>query len=148
MGRGAEVAETSLTSLRAGFWSFAGSLVQPIFTAGRIKATVRLTEAQAYELVNTYRRTVQQSFHEISNALVGYRETRELRERRALLVASAQDAARLSDPRYRGGFTSYLEVLTSETNFFSAELGLAQARLNELLALVQLYVALGGGWQQ
>jgi multidrug efflux system outer membrane protein len=64
------------------------------------------------------------------------------------LAASAQDAARLSDLRYRGGFTSYLEVLTSETNFFSAELGLAQARLNELLALVQLYVALGGGWQQ
>jgi multidrug efflux system outer membrane protein len=121
--------------------------VQPIFSAGRIRANVRLTEAQAEELVNTYRRTVQQGFQDVSNALVGHRKAREFRERQALLAASTQDAARLSDLRYRGGATSYLEVLTSQTNFFSAELGLAQARLNELLALVQLYSALGGGWQ-
>ena len=69
------------------------------------------------------------------------------RLRQALLAASTEDAARLSDIRYRGGATSYLEVLTSQTNNFSAELGLAQARLNELLAMVQLYSALGGGWQ-
>jgi multidrug efflux system outer membrane protein len=62
-------------------------------------------------------------------------------------VASTQDAARLSDIRYRGGVASYLEVLTSQTSLFNAELELAQARLNELLALVQLYAALGGGWQ-
>ena len=137
----------SLFTGPAGFWSLAGSLVQPIFTAGRIRANVRLTEAQAEELVNTYRRTVQQGFQEVSNALVGHRKAREFRERQAQLAASTEDAARLSDLRYRGGATSYLEVLTSQTNFFSAELGLAQARLNELLALVQLYSALGGGWQ-
>ena len=137
----------SLFTGPAGFWSLAGSLVQPIFSAGRIRANVRLTEAQAEELVNTYRRTVQQGFQDVSNALVGHRKAREFRERQALLAASTQDAARLSDLRYRGGATSYLEVLTSQTNFFSAELGLAQARLNELLALVQLYSALGGGWQ-
>jgi multidrug efflux system outer membrane protein len=137
----------SLFTGPAGFWSLAGSLVQPIFSAGRIRANVRLTEAQAEELVNTYRRTVQQGFQDVSNALVGHRKAREFRERQALLAASTQDAARLSDLRYRGGATSYLEVLTSQTNSFSAELGLAQARLNELLALVQLYSALGGGWQ-
>ena len=69
------------------------------------------------------------------------------RSRQALLAASTQDAARLSDLRYRGGATSRLDVLISLTNDFSAELGLAQARLNELLAMVQLYSALGGGWQ-
>lgn len=138
---------SSLFTGPAGFWSVAGALVQPIFTAGRIRAGVRLTEAQAEELVHTYRRTVQQAFQEVSNGLVGYRKAREFRERQALLAASAQDAARLSDIRYRGGVTSYLEVLTNETNSFSAELGLAQAGVNELLALVQLYSALGGGWQ-
>ncbi|MBV8818138.1 MAG: TolC family protein, partial [Acidobacteriaceae bacterium] len=55
---------------------------------------------------------------------------------------------RLSDLRYRGGATSYLEVLTSQTNYFSAQLNLARARLSERLSLVQLYVALGGGWEQ
>jgi hypothetical protein len=55
---------------------------------------------------------------------------------------SPADAARLSHMRYTGGVTGYLEVLTNETNAFSAELGLVQARLNELLALVQLYQAL------
>jgi outer membrane protein, multidrug efflux system len=131
----------------AGFWSVAGALVQPIFTAGRIRGGVRLAEGQAEELVHGYRQTIQQAFQEVSSALVGYRKAREFRERQALLAAAAQDAARLSDIRYRGGVTSYLEVLTNETNFFSAELGLAQARLSELLALVQLYLALGGGWQ-
>jgi multidrug efflux system outer membrane protein len=137
----------SLFTGPAGLWNLAGSVVQPIFTAGRLKATVRLTEAQAEQLVNSYRQTIQQGFRDVSNALVGYRKAREFRERQFLLAASTQDAARLSDLRYRGGATSYLEVLTSETNYFSAELGLAQARVNELLAMVQLYSALGGGWQ-
>src|SRR6267143_1711159 len=146
--RGLELADQPQPpDVPAGFWSVAGSLVQPIFTAGRLKAGVRLTEAQAEELIHSYRQTVQQAFRDVSNALVGYRKAREFRERQALLAASTQDAARLSDIRYRGGATSYLEVLTSQTNNFSAELGLAQARLNELLAMVQLYSALGGGWQ-
>jgi multidrug efflux system outer membrane protein len=71
----------SLFTGPAGFWSFAGSLAQPIFAAGRIKATVRLTEAQAERLVNSYRQTIQQGFRDVSNALVGYRKARE----RALL---------------------------------------------------------------
>ena len=93
-----------------------------------------------------YRQTIQQAFRGVSDALIGFQKSREFRQRQAELVVAAQDAARLSDIRYRGGATSYLEVLTNETNAFSAELGLAQAQLNELLSLVEIYRNLGGGW--
>jgi outer membrane protein, multidrug efflux system len=132
----------------AGLWSVAGSLAQPIFTAGKIRSGVRLAEAQQQEAVLSYQQTIQQSFREVSDSLVGYRKLREFREQQELLTASAQGAAYLSNIRYKGGVASYLEVLTNETNYFSAELNLAQAQANELLALVQLYQALGGGWQQ
>jgi multidrug efflux system outer membrane protein len=95
-----------------------------------------------------YQQTVQQAFRGVSDALVGYHKDREFREQQQQLALSAQDAARLSEMRYRGGATSYLEVLTNETNYFDAELGLAQAQLNELLGLVSIYRNLGGGWQQ
>jgi len=68
--------------------------------------------------------------------------------REARASGMATDASRLSHMRYGGGVTSYLEVLTNETNYFSAELGLVQAQLNELLALVRLYRGLGGGWAE
>jgi multidrug efflux system outer membrane protein len=139
---------STLFSGPAVFWNITGDAVQQIFNAGRLKAGVRLSEAQKLELVYSYRQTVQRAFREVSDALVGYQNTRELRRQLAELVASTEDAARLSDIRYRGGVASYLEVLTSQTSYFKAQLDLAQARLNELLALVQLYSALGGGWQQ
>jgi multidrug efflux system outer membrane protein len=132
----------------SGLWSFAGGLTQPIFTAGRIRSNVKLVEAQQQEAVLTYEQTVQQAFREVSDALIGYQKAREVREQLELLTASAADASHLSTLRYRGGATSYLEVLTSETNYYSAELNLAQARANELQALVQMYKALGGGWQE
>ena len=78
---------------------------------------------------------------------MAYRKTQEFREQEELLANSAQDATRLSHMRYSGGVSSYLEVLTNETNYFSAELNLVQAQLNELLTLVQLYKGLGGGWE-
>jgi multidrug efflux system outer membrane protein len=139
---------SALLSGPATLWSVSGGVVQQIFNAGRLKANVRLTEAQQLEFVYTYRQTVQQAFREVSDGLVGYQKTGELRRQLAELVTSTQDAARLSDIRYRGGVASYLEVLTSQTNAFNAELALARGRLNELLALVQLYAALGGGWQR
>lgn len=132
----------------AGFWSFGGDLLQPIFTGGRIRSNVRLTEAQQQEAVLTYQQTIQQAFREVSDSLVAYRKTQEFREQQALLSAAAQDASRLADVRYRGGVTSYLEVLDSDTRYFDAAIALAQAQLSERLALVQLYNALGGGWQQ
>jgi len=142
---------TALTSLftgPAGFWNFGGQLAQPIFTAGRIRSNVRFTEAQKQEAVLTYQQTIQQAFREVSDSLVAYRKNQEFREQQELLTNSAEDAVRLANIRYRGGVTSYLEVLDSDTRYFDAQLGLAQAQLNERLALVQVYQALGGGWQQ
>jgi len=92
--------------------------------------------------------TIQGAFRDVSNALVAYRKDREFRIEQEQLLAAAKDAAQLSEIRFRAGKTDYLEVLTNETNAFSAELTLAQANGNELLALVQLYQSLGGGWQQ
>lgn len=132
----------------AGLWTFGPSLTQPIFTAGRLRSNVRLAEAQQQEALLSYQQTIQGAFRDVSDALIAYRKTHEFLTQQQLLAQSAQDAARLSDMRYRGGVTSYLEVLTNDTNYFTAELGLAQAQFNELQALVQLYNALGGGWQQ
>jgi outer membrane protein, multidrug efflux system len=139
---------TSLFSGPAGLWNFGGTLVQPIFTGGKLRSNVRLTEAQQQQFLLRYEQTIQGAFREVSDSLVAYRKTQEFRQQQELLVASAQDASRLSHMRYSGGVASYLEVLTNETNDFSAELGLAQAQLNELLALVEVYKALGGGWEQ
>lgn len=138
---------TSLFTGPAGFWSFGGQLLQPIFTAGKIRSSVRLTEAQKQEAVLIYQQSIQQAFREVADSLIAYRKNREFREQQELLTGAAQDATRLADSRYRGGVTSYLEVLDSDTRYFNAQLGLAQAQLNERLAMVQLYNALGGGWQ-
>lgn len=139
---------TDLFTGPAGLWNFGGQLVQPIFTAGKIRSNVRLAEGQQQESVLFYQQSIQQAFREVADSLVAYRKNQEFRAQQELLTNSAQDATRLSDMRYRGGVTSYLEVLDSDTRYFDAQLTLAQSRLNERLALVQLYNALGGGWQQ
>ncbi len=139
---------TNLFTEPAGFWSVGGQLLQPIFTAGKIHSNVRLTEAQQQEAVLVYQQSIQQAFREVSDSLIAYRKNQEFRAQQELLTNAAQDATRLADMRYQGGVTSYLEVLDSDTRYFDAQLGLAQAQLNERLALVQLYNALGGGWQQ
>jgi multidrug efflux system outer membrane protein len=138
---------TSLFTGPAGLWNFGGTLTQPIFTAGKLRSNVRLTEARQQEFLLGYEQTIQVAFRDVSDSLIAYRKTQEFRQQQELLVASAEDAARLSHMRYSGGVASYLEVLTNETNYFSAELGLVQAQLNERLALVQLYRSLGGGWE-
>lgn len=137
---------TDLFQGPAGAWTLVGSLTQPIFEGGRLKSGVRLAEAQHEELLLTYQQTIQGAFRDVSNALVAYRKYREFRIQQQQLVESAQDAAHLSEVRFKAGSTDYLEVLTNETNSFTAELTLAQAQGNELTALVQLYLALGGGW--
>ena len=139
---------TNLFTGPAGLWSFGGQLLQPIFTGGRIRSNVRLTEAQQQETVLVYQQSIQQAFREVSDSLVASRKNQEFRSQEELLTNSAQDATRLANMRYQGGVTSYLEVLDSDTRYFDAQLSLAQAQLNERLAMVQLYNALGGGWQQ
>ncbi len=138
---------TGLFTGPAGVWNLAASLTQPIFEGGRLKSNVRLTEAERDQMVLTYQQTIQGAFRDVSNALVGYRKEQEFTAQQRSLFESAQDAARLSEVRFKAGTTDYLEALTNETNSLSAELGLAQAQGNQLIALVQLYQALGGGWQ-
>jgi multidrug efflux system outer membrane protein len=138
----------SLFSGGAGLWAFAGTITQPIFEGGAIRSNVRLTEAQQKEALLLYQQSIQGAFRDVSDALIAYQQTQEFTAQQQLLANAAQDAAQLSGKRYQAGTTNYLEVLTNETNYLSTQLGLAQARLNELLALVQIYKALGGGWQQ
>ncbi len=141
---------TALSALFAGtnaVWTAAVGATQPIFTAGRTRAQVALAQARYQEAVISYQQTIRQAFREVSDAIVGYTKIREFRMQEASLLASAQDARRLADIRYQGGATSYLEVLDADTRLFDAELGLAQAQLAELGALIEVYRALGGGWQ-
>lgn len=138
---------TSLFTGPAGLWTFGGSAIQPVFEGGRIRNRVKFARARTEEATLFYQRTVQQAFRDVSDALVGYRKSQEFRRQQEQLTHSAEEATKLSNMRYKGGATSYLEVLDSDTRYFAAQLTLAQADLNELRAYVQLYSALGGGWQ-
>ncbi len=138
----------NLFTIEGGFWNAGAQLTQPIFEGGRIRSGVRLSEAQQQEAALFYKQTIQLAFREVSDSLVAYAKNQEFRQQEELLTQAAEDATRLSNARYNGGAVSYLEVLDSDTRYFSARLNLAQAVLNERLALVQLYSALGGGWQQ
>jgi outer membrane protein, multidrug efflux system len=131
----------------SGLLAVAPQLTLPIFNTGRIRAGVNSAEARAQEALVFYQQTIQQAFREVSDALVEQRKRAEFRIQQAALVDSLRDAARLADIRYRGGVTSYLEVLDTERQLFDAELTLAQAQRDELLAIVRLYRALGGGWE-
>jgi multidrug efflux system outer membrane protein len=128
------------------FWNVGPTLTVPIFTAGKIRSNVKLTEAQQQQALLTYQQTIQQAFRDVSDSLIAYQKNREFREQQKLLTASAEDSAKLAQIRYEAGVASYLEVLTNDTNYFAAQLNLAQAQQNELTALVQVYNALGGGW--
>ena len=132
----------------AGLWALGASAVQPIVEGGRIRNRVKFAEARTQEATFVYQRTVQQAFREVSDSLVAYRKSEDVRTQLQQLTTAAEDATTLSNMRYRGGATSYLEVLDSETRLFTARLNLAQAQLRELQSLVQIYRSLGGGWQQ
>jgi multidrug efflux system outer membrane protein len=129
-------------------WYAAFNVSQPVFEGGALRSQLRLSRAQYQEEVLGYQQTVQNALEQVSNALVASQKDREFREQRDLLTQAAQRTDQLSEVLYKNGGASYLQVLTSETSFFSAELNLVEAQLNERLALVQLYQALGGGWQQ
>jgi outer membrane protein, multidrug efflux system len=123
-----------------------GSLAQPIFEGGKLRGQLQLSEHEKEEMVLNYQKTITGAFRDVSNALIALNKERGTREQQTLLVASAQDATRLARLRYQGGATSYLEVLTTDSDLFSAELNLVNAQEGEALSLVQLYGALGGGW--
>ena len=139
---------SSLLTGPAAFFTVGATLLQPVFTAGRTRSQVELAEARRDEALLAYQQTILQSLGDVSDALIAYRRNREFRDQQQLLTRSAGDALRLTTVRYQGGVSNYLEVLDADTRLFAAQLVLAQAQLNELLAIVQIYRALGGGWQQ
>lgn len=124
-----------------------GSLAQPIFEGGKLRGQVKLSRATKEEMILQYQKTITRAFGDVSNALVAFDKQRVYREQQEKLVAAAQDATRLARIRYQGGATAYLEVLTTDSSLYSAQLNLATAQQGEALTLVQLYSALGGGWQ-
>jgi multidrug efflux system outer membrane protein len=129
-------------------WSFAPQIATPIFTGSRVKSGVQFSEAQRQLALVDYERVIQTAFREVSDALIEYRKVKEIRAQQETLVSSLRDRSRLAYMRYRGGVDTQLNALDADRDLFNAELNLTQTWRNELLALVQLYKALGGGWRQ
>ena len=124
-----------------------GSLTQPIFEGGKLRGQLQLSVETKQEMVLNYQKTIEQAFRDVSAALIALKKQRAFREQQELLVAAAEDSVRLARVRYQGGSTGYLEVLTNDSNLYAAQLNLVAAQQNEALTIVQLYSALGGGWQ-
>lgn len=142
---------TALSTFVAGpgtFWAVGLQAAQPIFQGGRITSQYRLAWAQRDEAELTYKKTVNQAFGEVSNSLVGYTQARQFRIKIEEQTKSYSEAAHLSNVRYQGGVTSFLEVQYNEQQYFNSQLSLTQAWYTELANYVTLYQALGGGWQQ
>ncbi|HRI13330.1 MAG TPA: efflux transporter outer membrane subunit [Verrucomicrobiota bacterium] len=141
------VSLSDLFTSPARIWQFGPTLTVPVFTGGRLTGQYRFAKARFEEAAAQYQQTVQSAFRDVSDALIQYQRTREFTARQEESTRARREAADLANIRYDGGVTSYLEVLYSEQELFTAELQLAQALGNELLSVVQLYRALGGGWE-
>jgi multidrug efflux system outer membrane protein len=141
------VALSDLFSSPARAWQFGPAVTMPLFTGGRLKGNLKQSEAKFEESLATYQQTVQGAFREVSDGLIAYQRSQEFRARQEENAQAHRDASETANVRYEGGVASYLEVLYNEQELFNTELILAQARLSELLSVVQLYRSLGGGWQ-
>ena len=138
---------TSLFSGPNGNWTFTPQITQPIFTGGRIKSDVRVAEAERNQAEVAYEKAIQTAFREVSDALIAHHRTHQSRHEQERLVSALEDRKRLAYVRYRGGVDTQLNALDADRDLFAAELTLAQTRYSELQSIVQLYKALGGGWQ-
>ena len=145
---GRSSAFSGLMSSQLGIWSYGAQVSQPIFTGGALRGNLRLAESEHRQALIAYRQVIQRAFGDVSDALIGYQKFHQVRVRQQDTVADLQESVRLSNMRYTGGTTTYLEVLDGQRSLFAAELTLAQARGTEYQSLVELYRALGGGWQQ
>jgi len=141
------VALSDLFTGSARTWQFGPAVSFPLFTGGRLRANLKQARARFDESLARYQQTIHNAFREVSDGLIAYRRTREFREQQEENTTAHREATDLANVRYVGGVTSYLEVLYNENELFSTELDLAQARRDELLSVVQLYRALGGGWR-
>jgi multidrug efflux system outer membrane protein len=138
---------SSLMSSQLGIWSYGAQVSQPIFTGGALRGNLHLAESEHQQALIAYRQTIQRAFGDVSDALIGYQKLHQVRLRLEDSVSDLQESVRLSNMRYKGGTTTYLEVLDGQRSLYSEELTLAEARGSEYQSLVQLYRALGGGWQ-
>jgi multidrug efflux system outer membrane protein len=139
---------SGLMSSQIGIWSYGAQVSQPIFTGGALRGNLKLAESQHQQALISYREAIQHAFGDVSDALIAYQKFHQVRIRQEDSVADLQESVRLSNMRYKGGTTTYLEVLDGQRSLFAAQLTLADARGTEYQSLVQLYRALGGGWQQ
>jgi outer membrane protein, multidrug efflux system len=137
---------SSLFKSAGGVYGFGGSLVQPLFNAGGLWSNYKASKAQREAAILSYQKSVQDAFRDVADSLIGYQKSREYRAQRELFVVTLRDQLRLADMRYRGGVSSYLEVLDTERQALDAELSYAQAYLSELNSVIYVYKALGGGW--
>jgi multidrug efflux system outer membrane protein len=135
-------------SSQIAIWSYGAQVSQPIFTGGALRGNLHLAESQEQQALLSYKEAIQHAFGDVSDGLIGYQKLHEVRLRQEQLVNDLTESVRLSNMRYQGGTTTYLEVLDGQRSLFAAELTLAQSRGDEYQSLVQLYRALGGGWQQ
>ena len=139
---------SNLMSTQLGIWSYGAQVSQPIFTGGALKGNLHLAESEHKQALIAYQQAIQQAFGDVSDALIGYEKFHQVRLRQQDSVADLQETVRISTLRYKGGTTTYLEVLDGQRSLYGAELTLAAARGDEYRSLVQLYKVLGGGWQQ
>ena len=139
---------TSTITTNTGTWGGAAQLTEPIFTAGRLRGNLRVAQSLQRQALIAYKQAIQFAFRDVSDALIAYQKYYEVRAAQEITVQDLSDSVSTSLKRYRGGITTYLEVLDNQRSLFSAQLTLAQDRGNEFQSLVQLYKALGGGWQQ
>ena len=145
---GRSSAFSSLMSSQIGIWSYGAQVSQPIFTGGGLRGNLRLAKSENQQALIAYKQTIQRAFGDVSDALIGYDKLHQVRLRQQDTVSDLEETVRISTLRYKGGTTAYLEVLDGQRSLYSAELTLASARADEYRSVVQLYKALGGGWQQ
>ncbi len=139
---------SSIINSNIGTWSVGGQLTQTIFDGGRLRGNLRSAKSQDRQSLIAYKQTIQLAFRDVSDALIAYEQYNQVRVAQETTVQDLSDSVSTSLKRYRGGIATYLEVLDNQRSLFNAQLTLAQDRGNEFQSVVQLYKALGGGWQQ
>jgi NodT family efflux transporter outer membrane factor (OMF) lipoprotein len=145
-GGTATVALSSLFSPASMLFTIAASLAAPIFQGGRLEGQERLTQARYEELIETYRTAILASFRDVDNALSGVDQFRQQYAFNFEARAQAREAYRLAELRYRAGTIDFLTVLITQREVLLAEDALVRSQLAHISALVNLYIALGGGW--
>jgi outer membrane protein, multidrug efflux system len=146
-GGGVSNALSSLFSGPARTWAVGGDLLQPLLNPQRNIFEVELADAQKRQALLQYQKSVQTAFQEVSDALIAREQDAELQAAQEAQVDAQRRANTIALARYRVGYASYFNVIDADRDLFTAELSLSAARLNTLLSVVQLYRALGGGWQ-